>query len=234
MGGGGAFCPTISSSALGMFCETRPDLVVGVRGHNLLSAETSDSVVGLALAAPLTWSELDQHPAPTWPCYPPTANSWIQCSWIPRPWTTLMPTATSHPSSWRSVRPSASGPTLSGTLSSPCKVSKGQSKQVEGSVEVICCGLLHVSGHRGWRLHPSRPWLGYPCPLLWISIPHAPCSVYAYLMQPAQHTSSPDLRGRFCLFGEGPLGAQSACLRGCLYNPHPQCCQVCSRMWRLP
>lgn len=72
--------------------------------------------------------ELGQHPPGPGA---PTASSWIQCSWILRPWTTLMRTATSHPSLWKSVQLSVSGPTLSGTLSSPCKVSKGE-KQVAG------------------------------------------------------------------------------------------------------
>lgn len=55
---------------------------------------------------------------------PLTASSWIQCSWILRQWTTWMHTVTSRPSSWRSVQRSVSGPILSGTSSSPCKVSE--------------------------------------------------------------------------------------------------------------
>lgn len=88
-----------------------------------------------------------------------------------------MPTATSHPSSWRSVRLSASGPTLSGTSSSPCKVSE-EEKQAGGGRErgshllrPSLCPLLtedrgfHLSQHLSE--HPLHTSVNYRtvCPL---------------------------------------------------------------------
>lgn len=98
--------------------------------------------------------ELGRHPPGPPPR--PAVSSWIQCSWTLRPWTTLMRTATSHPSSWRSVQLSVSGPTPSGTLSSPCKVSKGEKRVGGGSPlqRTSPCPLFTEDGGRA-STHPE-------------------------------------------------------------------------------
>lgn len=126
----------------------------GGQDADLRSARTSDlaSAAGARLAA-FTCKNLGQHPPSP---VAPTASSWIQCSWTLRRWTTLMRTATSHRSSWRSVRRSACGPTLSGTSSSPCRVSEWGAGKWRTGMWKSPAAFSTCLVHQGWRLYLSR------------------------------------------------------------------------------
>lgn len=163
----------------------------GGQDADLRSARTSDlaSAAGARLAA-FTCKNLGQHPPSP---VAPTASSWIQCSWTLRRWTTLMRTATSHRSSWRSVRRSACGPTLSGTSSSPCRVSEWGAGKWRTGMWKSPAAFSTCLVHQGWRLYLSGdrpPWIAVPC---------APRACIAQ-----QALGCTSLRGQLCLLGGGP------------------------------